>query len=223
MKISHLVGENNKRGRRTRALKTDPTPVDPNLVNSPNEVAVNQAQTPNGVAANGVQQIQGTPVANTNATNPVATNGQANNSSNANPSQTFPQQVGSKLAGAGRAIAQHGPGVIRNIGNLASAGVGGIAQAAGAAIGGLGRGYHTARSGNSFGSALGGFNNNSYSGDPYRSSGGSGANDVHDNSSTNKQIADLKAEVQKLKQNAGIQETQVKSTELRPHVRRRAS
>jgi len=68
-----------------------------------------------------------------------------------------------------------GSTVAQGLGNVGSALAGGATQALGAAAGGLGRGYHTARSGNSFANMVGQKNSNDqpyqgdqYQGDPYR-------------------------------------------------------
>jgi hypothetical protein len=142
------------------------------------------------------------------ATNPAAaqtTNVVSNPQADTQPDANKPKEPGAlKKFGAGvadaagalnrgaqgfvRGASDLGSTVAQGLGNVGSAALGGATQALGAAAGGLGRGYHTARSGNSFANMVGQKNSNDqpYQGDQYR---GDPANAQQSNSPQSSGIA----------------------------------
>jgi hypothetical protein len=102
-------------------------------------------------------------------------------------------------------------GTIKGAGDIASQVAGGVTQTAGAALGGLGAGYHTARQRKSFGSTQGGYGldkiGNPNNPDPYYAPGGGGTVPASTPASTptstaagDAEIANLKASIQKIDQ-----------------------
>ena len=83
-------------------------------------------------------------------------------------------------------------GLVKGAGDIASQVATGATQAVGAAAGGFGKGYHTARSGGQFGSARRGYGPGQYNGDPYQGGGAApaGGGDA--------EVAQLKSDIAKI-------------------------
>lgn len=86
-------------------------------------------------------------------------------------------------------------GIGKGAGDIASQAAGGIAQTVGAAAGGIGAGYHTARQKQSFGSANRGYGPGTYKGDPYQGGSTGGAAPTGGNSAGDAEVAKLKSDI----------------------------
>jgi hypothetical protein len=107
------------------------------------------------------------------------------------------------------------PGFVKGIGNIASQALGGITQTVGAAAGGFGKGYHTARSGQKFGSK--GYGGDTYKGDRYQSSN----YNAPQQQGSSQELAQLKQQLANIDQRlrkGNLESKKIKSTPLKESV-----
>jgi hypothetical protein len=134
------------------------------------------------------------------ATTPAATSA-APTTTTAQPTTTQPtttapagQKPRINWGGIGKGALNAATGLVKGAGDIASQAASGITQTVGAAAGGLGAGYHTARQKQSFGSANRGYGPGAYQGDPYQGSGAAGGAGGG-NAAGDAEVAKLKSDI----------------------------